>query len=343
VKAQNALSKTAKTDKLMHIELLRGFAALAVAWYHFTLGQPGFLQDGLLKASGSYGRLGVEVFFVISGFVIPYSMWRSNYKLPYWPTFLAKRLLRLYPPYILSFMFVLILLYASAIAPGFRGTAPMITPMNLLLEMIYLKDFFGQPWLNPIAWTLGIEIQYYILVALIYPLISSRARRVNFSTLIVLTLAPLLIAQTNLYHTRLVFHWLHLFLLGIVAFQYQVGLLGKRSAAGWLLIVTLISYMYFGELAVSLVGNVTAVILAFVEINVNAIILFFGNISYSLYLLHIPIGGRVINLGTRVAHSWSLQLITLFLAFVLSICAAYSFYHWVEKPAQRWSSKLKYI
>ena len=54
---------------------LRGVAAFAVAWFHFTNGQPTFLpQDSLLKVSGAYGYLGVAVFFVISGFVIPYSL-----------------------------------------------------------------------------------------------------------------------------------------------------------------------------------------------------------------------------------------------------------------------------
>jgi peptidoglycan/LPS O-acetylase OafA/YrhL len=60
--------------KLEIISLLRVLAALGVAWFHFTNGNVSFLDAGWLKNSGKYGWLGVEVFFVISGFVVPYSL-----------------------------------------------------------------------------------------------------------------------------------------------------------------------------------------------------------------------------------------------------------------------------
>ena len=51
------------------IGALRGLAALSVAWFHFTNGGD-LLQSGWLKASGAYGWLGVELFFVVKVFLL---------------------------------------------------------------------------------------------------------------------------------------------------------------------------------------------------------------------------------------------------------------------------------
>src|SRR6476659_1629485 len=83
------------------IDVLRGVAAVAVAWFHFTNGNQQFMSAGLIKSSGHYGWLGVEVFFVVSGFIIPYSLYRGGYRVRlHWRRFVAKRILRLDPPYI---------------------------------------------------------------------------------------------------------------------------------------------------------------------------------------------------------------------------------------------------
>ena len=57
------------------VNALRAFAALFVAWGHFELGQTKWLDW-----SGRYGYTGVYIFFVISGFVIPYSLHRGGYR-----------------------------------------------------------------------------------------------------------------------------------------------------------------------------------------------------------------------------------------------------------------------
>src|ERR1700704_4918895 len=81
---------------LTTLDGLRGLAAFSVCWYHLT----GFsFFDPWLRASGIHGSLGVEVFFVISGFIIPFALYRGKYRVRNFGRFLAKRVTRLDPPY----------------------------------------------------------------------------------------------------------------------------------------------------------------------------------------------------------------------------------------------------
>jgi peptidoglycan/LPS O-acetylase OafA/YrhL len=75
-------------QRLPVLDMLRGIASFAVCWFHLTNGNVAFLPAGILKSSGAYGWLGVEVFFVISGFVIPYALERSRYGINDCGTFL---------------------------------------------------------------------------------------------------------------------------------------------------------------------------------------------------------------------------------------------------------------
>lgn len=105
------------------LDILRGVAALSVSWYHFTNGNSAFLPDGTLKTSGEYGWLGVEVFFVISGFIIPFTLARSGYRLADYGTFLVKRVVRLDPPYLVAIALIIALGYLSWPRPAFRASS----------------------------------------------------------------------------------------------------------------------------------------------------------------------------------------------------------------------------
>src|SRR5579872_6668263 len=109
--------------RLVFVDYLRGLAALSVAWFHLT---NSYNPASLARLSGSYGWLGVEVFFVISGFIIPWSMkpFRITSISSYWQ-FLARRAIRVEFPYFVSIGLVIGLWYLTSFAPSFRGTAPV--------------------------------------------------------------------------------------------------------------------------------------------------------------------------------------------------------------------------
>jgi peptidoglycan/LPS O-acetylase OafA/YrhL len=176
------------------VDALRGLAALAVCWFHITI-TSAILNDGIFRSTGKYGWLGVEVFFVISGFIIPYALQRSGYKLKNYPIFLVKRITRLDPPYIASIVLVIAVTFFFTFSPHYSGGKFAIDPVGLLLHLGYLNVIFHYPWLNPVYWTLAIEFQYYLLVGLIFSLISNKHRVVRLLTFGLLGLTAVLIRE----------------------------------------------------------------------------------------------------------------------------------------------------
>jgi peptidoglycan/LPS O-acetylase OafA/YrhL len=69
-------------------------------------------------------------------------------------------------------------------------------------------------------------------------------------------------------------------------------------------------------------------------------LLFLGTISYSLYLTHVPIGGRVVNLGGRIVEGKLEQFFLSILALVTSIAFAWIFYHVIERRSLQMSRHL---
>jgi peptidoglycan/LPS O-acetylase OafA/YrhL len=310
---------------------------MAVAWFHFTDGTPGFLQEGLLKTSGAKGWLGVEVFFVISGFIIPYALRKGGYHLRrHWKVFVAKRLIRLDPPYLACVVLVVALQYASSITPGFHGKPPDYTWTQLALHLGYLNAFYGGDWVNPVFWTLAIEFQFYLVIALLYPLLSDRRAWVRFACLAAFATLALSIPSPTL-----VFHWLCLFGLGIISFQFFIGLTDLTTYFVALMAMTAVCYVTLGAMITG-VGFAAALAITFIRIRPTRVLTLLGAISYSVYLLHAPIGGRVINLGVRLPPTLLNRGLTLALAVLVTVVAAYVFYRVIELPAQKWSAGIKY-
>lgn len=324
------------SNRIQILEPLRGLAALGVCLFHFTNG--GNINTiEALKNFGSYGWLGVEIFFVISGFIIPLSMYRAGYKLGNNSVkFIIKRIIRLDPPYIVSLIIVIILMYASSIMPGFAGQKPDLDAIQILLHLGYLNAFFDYFWLNPVYWTLAIEFQYYLLIAIMYPILVNANYYLRNGLILLLFIAPLSISSE-----RYIIHYLALFGLGIVSFQFYINIIDKRTLFIYLFIFSVFGYFSLGKIGVT-IGLITALIILFVRVNSSKPFVFLGSISYSLYLIHVPIGGRVVNLGGRFADTFFEQIIVFLAALAVSITAAYIIFLLVERPAQKWSGRIKY-
>jgi peptidoglycan/LPS O-acetylase OafA/YrhL len=317
------------------IDVLRGIAALAVFIFHSTNGNTNFLPNGLFKSVGSYGWLGVEIFFVLSGFVIPFSLHRAGYKTGRYGFFLLKRIVRLDPPYLVTVVLVIFLGFLGERLPGFQGSAFTVTAPQVLLHVAYLNTFFGYPWLNPVFWSLAIELQYYLFIGLLFPLVSHQKSAIRSGVFLAFAILAVLLPQE-----RFLFHWLFLFMLGMLAFQFRVGIITRL---GFFVCIVFVACgaIYTQSVLIAVLATLTACAIAFIRIG-GRVLLFFGTISYSLYLIHVPIGMRIINLGARLGGGTPVKLLVLMIAWVTTIGTAYVLYSWVELPARRWSGAINY-
>ena len=322
------------SGRIATVDALRGIASLSVAWFHFTNANPA-LTPGIVKTSGSYGWLGVYIFFVISGFVIPYSLEKANYGYRQFWSFLSKRIVRLDPPYFANMAFILGLAFVVPLVPGFRGPQPHFTATQLLSHVAYLNSVVGKTWINPVYWSLGIEFQYYLLIGLIFPLLCSS----RLTTRMVTTFA-LLVPGFFVPNGSLLFVHLPLFVAGILTYQFKVGRLSKGSYFG-VLAVTAIVTGFGPGVVIALTCAITSLVIAFVEFG-GRILTWLGSISYSLYLMHVP--SRRKDRGHRnTISAWTIRPHSFFdCCHGASIFAAWVLYRLWNCPLRDLSSRISY-
>lgn len=326
--------------KLSHIPVLghlRGAAALAVCLYHFTGGN--FISpENPVRVVGSYGYLGVQAFFVISGFVIPYSLHLRSYTIRNAGSFLIRRLKRLEPPYICCIVLVICLNYISSNTPGYRGAPFSVNPEKLFAHVAYLNAILDYGWINPVFWTLAIEFQYYLFSAIAFPLLNHDKSKIRLITLLAIAMTGLMGAR----NTALLPHWLPLFAVGIATYEFMIANLTRRQFLIVLAIISCVSFAVLGFLA-TLVGVLTAyMICVFKEKQPPSVVSWLswvGTISYSLYLVHVPIGGRVVNLAERFPNLPIYRYAASIVAIAMSIGGAWLFWRFVEFPSHLWARK----
>ena len=159
--------------RLRYVDALRGLAALLVVWLHASNGFRSLSSQGhwldTIASSIDVGRIGVVVFFLISGFVIPFSIQRTS-AAPI-GTFVIRRILRIYPAYWLSVPLAAYAFYWSAGA-GFSAG-------ELLANLTLMQGVFGARHAEGIYWTLVVELAFYgLCIALLLTRSLFDARRV---------------------------------------------------------------------------------------------------------------------------------------------------------------------
>jgi peptidoglycan/LPS O-acetylase OafA/YrhL len=317
------------SERLQAIEYVRGIAAFAVMWFHFTYRLP----DGLLRTSGLYGYLGVQAFFVISGFIIPYAMDVRGFRIGRdGLAFVARRIVRLEPPYLMSIVLILAVQQLAALTPWFGNEVSAHDFYRAALHLFYLAPWVGEDWLSPVYWSLAIEFQYYFLVLAAAPLLLYRGslwpQRALFLIVIGLACAGS--------ETRLVFVYLPVFGFGFVQF-----LLKRRSMQLWEAAVWLIA---FGAAVVRqdepwwLGATIAIVALNMPWPKQCPPLLFLGTISYSLYLLHGPIGRGIHQVLSFVPDCP--PTLELFVAIAAVLLLATAFWALVECPSTSLSQRI---
>jgi peptidoglycan/LPS O-acetylase OafA/YrhL len=234
-----------------------------------------------------------------------------------------------------SILVAVALAYASAAVPGFRGGRPAFSVPQLLSHLAYANGLLGFHSINVVYWSLSLEFQYYLLVGLMAPLLLSGTQIVRLGALAALALAALALP-----YKLIVFSWFFLFELGILTFYFRERMLSRSGYVAGLALAGAGTGVTLG-LATALVAVATALLIAFVQLR-NRPLLFLGDISYSLYLIHVPVGGRVINAGSRLGLGPAGWVLWTLGAFAVAVLAAYGFHRLVERPAREWAARIPY-
>lgn len=317
------------------INMLRGIAALMVCIYHFTnysAYNGSLLADGdLIKETGKLGTNGVFIFFVISGFVIPLSMFKGGYVIGRFHRFIARRWVRIEIPYIAS---ILAFLVTSYITFWIYSWPFEFEPIRFLHHLTYTIPFSEYEWYNVIFWTLAIEFQFYLFIAIVFPLLNHGNRWVALVTIGLFAVGSLFIDSHNV-----LFHYGALFSMGLLLFMYKL----ERLQMGLTLITCLVFAILIGyanSIEIALFAFGTFLVISFITID-RKVLNKFGDISYSLYLTHGIIGGNILFFLYEEVESYASKLGLIAVAIVGSIVGSWVFWKFIEYPSMRWSKRIK--
>lgn len=327
------------SDSLEILNNLRAVAAIMVCLYHSAF----LLSKNFPQATAmlDIGQEGVYVFFVISGMVMPWSLEKIRYRLSDFFAFMGKRIVRLHPPMVLSACLV------AFSSWGFLSSGAH-NPWKLLAASATLSaPLLNVPWVNDVYWTLFVEMQYYIYIALAFPLLNSNSRIIRSATvasLLALSFISLL-WQGHAVKLTLAFH-LPIFLMGFYLYliykrkinemEFWLGLIACSSVCAYMTGV-----LHGVGFRITLVAAATSIIIKSTS-NGMTWLSKIGEVSYSLYLIHWPIISSVVYFTWgKLDAPWASASAFAFIQ-ITAIIAAFLFYRVIEKPALQWAKKIKF-
>ena len=331
------------------IQFLRGFAALAVVVHHTGGYVKRYFEPTLLFGDYfSLGFAGVDLFFVISGFIIHFTS--ENYlnnpsKLK---EYLKKRFVRVYPIYwvittvlFVSSWLITIILHKNIFSIGYPNTFSAYIQTYTLFPLHFA--------INPVTWTLSYELFFYL----------------GFSFLIIskrLWVIPALILAVSLFHLTVdmpdgnlsYFNFFFSgynfeFLFGFLIFQFYKSVKLPNLLSVFLLVLSFGIIIYFGY-SVSDIDSFkrvlvfglpsSLILIALLNLEQNEVISFpkfcltLGDASYTLYLIHFPMMLLMNKLPQIMGYTITANQEVLYSYFII-ICIIITsiFVHkWIEKP-----------
>ncbi len=324
--------------RLRGLDSLRGIAALAVVLYHYTFGYSqvvGRHTPGL-DLIATDGHFGIYLFFIISGFVIFMTLERSARA----ADFSVSRFARLWPPYLVCAGLT------SLLIVGLDFNPDHLTVGDALLNVLMMNKLLGNISIDPSYWTLTYEVLFYAGAAMIF--FGLKIKRIEWACLAWLGLAFVArVSSFNEHHQRIGVlmgvDFCHFFVLGMMIYLiYQ----RRATPLTWLTALLAFLMTLFGPSYnpgaiklwqfMLLTALFTLVVWLVAERKIRflnvAPLLFLGEISYSLYLVHQIAGYWVIKqlegVGWDPDHAiW----VAVLCAIVVATCVR----KWVEVPAQK--------
>ncbi len=335
-----------------NVQAMRGIASLLVMFVHLLAVNPGMVPWVIQTGSNVVGPAGVDIFFVISGFVVTLSAFAASNKDNTKKSsflFMLKRIARIYPAY------WVVLIFAFLVSPYITLAAPGM-PEASALKLFTLTYTYNNKVM--VAWTLVYEMFFYLVLSL---LILAGNKKFFPAVSIWILVEIIAIAVSNTYDKNLAGYvplnpqiiqfssgclvafivkkmkptfGPQVFFAGVVTFIIMCCVnikLGNWTPWIRTLTLTLPCAMLIYGAAVS--QNVK--ILPF-----KKVFLFLGNISFSLYLWHqVTFQTLLYAFDKSGLLSRLPNVVTLIIWSIIALCIGYLSFKFIEKPSYRLFSR----
>ena len=335
-------------ERLKSIQMLRGIAAMLVVFHHFMQQFYNFEKTNVIGDFFSYyGKFGVDIFFVLSGFIMGYTLLSKNKSAS---EFLKGRIYRILPPY---YFFTLVILVFGMIFEGIHSSSAS-------LETVF-KSLLFIPHENPdinigvyptltVGWTLNLEMFFYITLYLLLLTPLKALNKLLFTCCLFIGLPILYIALNfNIYVSVAGNLRLSEFSFGIliaILFVYNIKLFKSfwlTSPAVLLLLIvcfiempTIICDVFISSLIVYfslLIGMKTNYSNRYLE--------YLGKISYSIYLTHSVVILSIWLISPELSTHFNV-MIALLLTVLITIAISHASYEYIEIRFSRFLTKITF-
>lgn len=338
-------TKAINTEYKLYIQSLRGISVLFVFLYHSNI------------KIFSNGYLGVDIFFVISGYVITQTIYKDYLKyhkiIIY--NFFIKRAKRILPNlfFITLITYIFWLFFAPPDLSLWNETIFSILGVSNLFYLYTNRDYFNNIFESPLGhtWSLGVEVQFYLFYPLLFFFIFYFFKKKIKKFLIILLIITIISMFLSIYlqnsSPKLVFYLSPLrfweFLFGCIAF-FLNNKIKKNNIIGFIALLLIFAIIIFGNYILSfyILKNILVVIFSClfmmysdykIFLN-NKYLVNFGSISYSFYLWHLPI---IFFMDLYIENYLIIIISSLILTILLSILT----YRYIETYFRKSFTKKK--
>lgn len=358
------------SDRIRWLDLIRAIAAQMIVLHHLAFYGPiadriGQDWPGVVAWWSEYARIAVQVFLVMSGFLVARSLARSSEfaGIDVWIA-LVRRYLRLFVPFAIAIACATL---ASIPARRWVGDTDWVsTTPDLWIVLAHLTglfDYLAIEALTAGAWYVSIDFQIHLLVLLTlwgcHRLARERVKAERAWWLVVLALAILsfFVISRDPRWDITPFYFFGSFALGLAAERLSRSRTERPALERWVSLAILFSASVALTLepavrpAVALVSALSILALArgagaWLEralhqspgaMMLDRLIASLGRSAYSLFLIHFPLAILVNALYARFfSGDLSAALLAALVAWLGAILLSLGMYRWVERPIERW-------
>ncbi len=352
----------------VRLDALTGLRWLAAFWvfgYHMqNFGALPFQFD----TPNRLGFLGVTFFFVLSGFVLTWSM-RPSLRIS---TFYVRRFARIWPSHMVALLLAIPVFYTLSAVPEHSWVKPLSIPI-LLLSVVLLQGFSRDPVIlfsgNPAAWTLSCEMLFYA----VHPYFGALLRRMTLRGALIAAVVTVAVAFAYRGATYvgptgwsagvpLPLEHLPEFVLGMaIAWAFVQGWRPKLPVwvawvlfavtIGWLTVGPELGFGVLSDLAARFSNEFATVVCATLILAVSSatlrgkrswlahpVMVRLGDWSYAFYLVHATVIYAVLNIIGGPRGAGFSNLVWGAGIFVIALALSAAIHHWVERPLERRSA-----